>query len=343
MPVDSADSDAGALHAGAMRKRIDLAQARGMLRSRGEFLDSGLAERQLRAAVADGRLIRPHWGSYVPVEHWDALWPEGQHLLKVLAVRAASPGGGPLFTHESAAVVWGLPLYGMGARAVQTRLDGARHSRRESGVIRRDMRIADSDIIEVGGLRVTSLARTVFDVARTASLETAVGCADAAMRSVSVAGHMLDVELAESWRSDALALASAGMRGVRQARQVLEFADGRAQLPGESVSRVHLHRLGFHRYDLQVRVVGAQGDEYWLDFAFSGARRFGEFDGEEKYTDAALRSAVSAEQAVLDEKRREDDVRGVTGWAFARWGHEHIRTAQLLGRRLAAFGVHPPG
>jgi len=90
-------------------------------------------------------------------------------------------------------------------------------------------------------------------------------------------------------------------------------------------------------------VVGSEGDEYWLDFAFPGARTFGEFDGEGKYTDADLRRASSAQEAVLEEKHREDDVRGVTGWGFARWGHEHIRTADILGRRLVAFGVSPPG
>ena len=287
--------------------------------------------------------MRLHRGSYVPTTLWDELWWEGQHLLKVLAVRAASGGTGPLFTHESAAVVWGLPLYRMGAKPVQTRLDGARHTRWEGGVMRRDMRIDDGDIVELDGLRVTSLRRTVFDIARTASFETAVGCADAALRRAAVAGHVMDGDRAEQWRADAMQLAAPGLRGVRQARRVIEFADGRAQLPGESVSRVQLHRLGFTRYELQVHVVGSQGDDYWLDFAFPRARRFGEFDGEDKYLNPQSRSTASAGRAVLAEKHREDDVRGVTGWGFARWGHEHIRSADTLGARLAAFGVVPPG
>lgn len=314
-----------------------------MLRSRGQLLDGGITERGLRSGVAEGRLIRLHWGSYVSAKLWDELWREGQLLLKVLAVRAASPGSGPLFTHESAAVVWGLPLYRMGETPVKTRLGGERHSRVEAGVVRRDMKVDDTDMVEVDGIRVTSLRRTVFDIARTASLEQAVCCADAALRRSAVTGQVVDAERAARWRADAMALAAPGLRGVRQARQVLAFADGRAQLPGESVSRVQLYRLGFTRYDLQVPVTGSEGDRYWLDFAFPRARTFGEFDGEEKYTNADLRGAASAHDVVLLEKRREDDIRGVTGWGFARWGHEHIRTAERLGRRLAAFGVHPPG
>ncbi|MEJ1087725.1 hypothetical protein WDU99_05290 [Microbacterium sp. Mu-80] len=274
---------------------------------------------------------------------WNELWWEGQHLLRVLAVHAASPGSGPVFTHASAAVLWGLPLYRMGEVPVQALVDSRRHSRVIAGVIRRDMQVADDDVVEIEGMRVTSLMRTVMDVARASAFATAVGCADAALRRVAVDGYVVDADAERQWRSDAFALAAPGLRGVRQARRVIEFADGRAQLPGESVSRVHLHALGFSHYDLQVPVTGAMGDQYWLDFAFPRSRTFGEFDGEGKYTDQALRGTASAHEAVLKEKRREDDVRGVTGWRFARWGHEHIRTADLLGARLAAFGVRPKG
>ncbi|MGN7976628.1 hypothetical protein ACTJJ4_03575 [Microbacterium sp. 22195] len=302
-----------------------------------------MTERRLREEVAAKRLIRLHRGSYVRAADWAELWWEGQHLLKVLAVRAASPGRGPIYSHVSAAVVWGIPLYRLGNAPVQLVIDGERHSRVIAGVVRRDMQLADADILEIDGLRVTSLIRTVFDVARESTFEMAVGCAEAALRRASVVGHEVDVDAEQAWRSAAMRLTLPGLRGVRRARCVLEFADGRAQLPGESVSRVRLLQLGFSRYDLQVPVTGAAGNRYWLDFAFPGAKTFGEFDGEGKYTDPTLRAAESAQAAVLAEKHREDDVRGVTGWGFARWGDEHITTSADLGARLAAFGVRPPG
>lgn len=326
-----------------MRRRLDVDEARTLLASRAQILASGVTERQLRDQVEAETLLRLHRGSYVSAAEWDQLWWEGQHLLKVLAVREASPGDGPVFTHVSAAVVWGLPLYRLGEKPVQVLIEGRRHSRVLSGVVRRDMRVADDDIVDVDGVRVTSLMRTVVDVARTASYPQAVACADAGLRRAAVKGQIMDAGLDEQWRADSMALAAPGLRGVRQARRVLEFADGRAQLPGESVSRVHLQALGYTRYDLQVPVTGATGDQYWLDFAFPGARTFGEFDGNGKYTDPMLRSAASAEDAVLAEKRREDDIRGMTGWKFARWGDEDLRTPDALGARLAAFGVHPPG
>ncbi len=122
-----------------------------------------------------------------------------------------------------------------------------------------------------------------------------------------------------------------------------DFADGRAQLPGESVSRLQLFRLGYDSPDLQVKVMGAEGDQYYLDFGFRQTRKFGEFDGEGKYLESALRSSDTPSDAVLQEKRREDDVRGVTGWGVARWGSAHIRTPDALGARLRAFGIRPPG
>lgn len=326
-----------------MRRRIDIHEARTMLLSRQQLLGSGITERQLGADLAANRLIRLHRGTYVSAKQWNELWWEGQHLLKVLAVHAASAGSGPVFTHASAAVLWGLPLYRMGEMPVQVLVQGRRHSRVIAGVVRRDMQVDEDDIVEVDGIRVTSLIRTVMDVARTCPFTTAVGCADAALRRAAVTGYIVDADAEAQWREGGGRVAAPGLRGVRQARRALEFADGRAQLPGESVSRVHLHTLGFSGYDLQVPVTGSAGDQYWLDFAFPRARTFGEFDGEGKYTDQSLRDAPSAHEAVLNEKNREDDVRGVTGWRFARWGHQHIRTADDLGRRLAAFGLRPHG
>ncbi|WP_309066957.1 type IV toxin-antitoxin system AbiEi family antitoxin domain-containing protein [Microbacterium sp.] len=326
-----------------MRRRIDLAEARSLLLSRTQLLASGMTERQLRADVQAGLLIRLHRGFYAPAAVLRDLWPEGRHLLRVLAVHAASPAPGPVFSHTSAAVVHGHPLYVTTEPPVQVVINGRRHSRIEAGVIRRDMAVAEADIVDVDGIRVTSLPRTVADIARTMPREAAVAHADSALRSFAVVGNVQDAEAAEHWRRTTLERVAVGTRGARQARWVLHFADGRAQLPGESVSRLHLHTLGYTRLDLQIRVVGSAGDEYWLDFGFLGVKSFGEFDGLGKYTDADMRAGLSMEDVLIREKLREDDVRGVTGWGFARWGHEHIRTADTLGRRLAAFRILPPG
>ncbi|WP_288871520.1 hypothetical protein [uncultured Microbacterium sp.] len=326
-----------------MSRRLSFSDAWDLVRSREDVLDSGLTERELAAAVGVGRLMRVHRGAYVDADVWDELWPEGRQLVRVCAVRRASPGGGPVFSHLSAAALWGLPLVGPIRDDVHTAIRSRRHTRTEAGVIRHQLALDEADIVSRHGLRCTSLTRTVFDLARLLRPEAVAAAGDAALRLVSVEGHAVDLDAVAAWRAEVEGLCAAGLRGVRRARWIAAFADGRAQLPGESVSRLQLHRLGFRDVDLQIPIVGSDGARYFADFGFLRSQAFGEFDGEDKYRDADLRTAATATDAVMAEKHREDEIRGVTGWRVVRWGSRHIRTPDDLGRRLAAFGIRPPG
>jgi hypothetical protein len=135
--------------------------------------------------------------------------------------------------------------------------------------------------------------------------------------------------------------AASGARGIRRARWVIAFADGRAHLPGESVSRLQLSRLGFRPPQLQVPVAGPAGRRYFVDFGLTDVRAFGEFDGRDKYLDEAMRRGLPLERVLLEEKQREDWIRGTTQWRFARWGDEHITSPKALAKRLASFSISP--
>lgn len=326
-----------------MSRRVSFSEAWDLVRSRERLLDEGMTERELAAAVEQRALRRVHRGAYVDAQTWDSLWPEGRQLVRVCAVARASLGGDPVFSHLSAAALWGLPLMGPLPDDVHTAIRSRRHTRTEAGVVRHQISLEERDIVRRHGLRCTSLTRTVFDLARLLRPEAVVAAGDAALRMVSVDAHEVDLDAVAAWRAEVTGLCTAGLRGVRRARWIGAFADGRAQLPGESVSRLQLHRLGFRDVDLQIPVVGSDGARYFADFGFPRLRAFGEFDGEDKYRDAELRMTTTATDAVLAEKHREDEIRGVTGWRVVRWGFRHIRTPEDLGRRLAAFGIRPPG
>lgn len=330
-------------HDPGMPKRITFEQAEALLRSRDDVIGIGITDRQLRELVAIGTFIRVHRGFYVDGESWRGLWTEGRHLLRVIAHARSSPGGSPIATHSSAGALWGPPLYRVSDKTVHTLIRGDRHTRTVAGIARHDIDVADDDIVERHGVRCTSLIRTVFDMVRTMSSEAGICAADAALRMVATSGQIQDADAAEHWREELHERATPGLRGVRMARWAADFADGRAQLPGESVSRLQLFRLGYRDIDLQVPVTGFEGDRYFMDFGFPRSRIFGEFDGEGKYLEPELRSTPTPVDAVLAEKRREDDVRGVTGWGVRRWASMHVRSADALGARLAAFGIHPPG
>ncbi|MDR6691747.1 hypothetical protein J2X55_002670 [Microbacterium sp. 1154] len=270
--------------------------------------------------------------------------PADRHRAAVDAAVKNARGGSAVVSHLSAAVVHGLPQYRFGERPVEVTLVGPAGGTSRAGLRRHLDALPEGDVVEAGGIVCTSLDRTVFDVARTAPWEMALTCADAALRREAASARRFDAEAQERWRERMRERVdrARGRRGIRRARQVIEFADGRAELPGESVSRLQLHRIGFREIDLQVPVAGPRGSDYLVDIALGEVRSFWEFDGEVKYRDATMRGGRTIEAVVLDEKRREDWIRGVTQWRLCRGGFADIRTPETLAARLAAFGVRPP-
>jgi len=209
-----------------------------------------------------------------------------------------------------------------------------------SAVVRHRGEVPQDEVIDLDGLRVTSLARTVADVARTATFEQAVTVADAALRTQFVPGPgRYDTEGAEAFRQTVLGIVRRSAHGQSRAKRVLAFADGRAQLPGESISRIRLGALGFRMLALQVHVAGPGSTTFYVDFGLEDVPAWGEFDGRIKYIDGKIVDGRSASQIFDEEKQREDWIRGTTHRPLARWGWPHVRTAADLGARLAAFGL----
>lgn len=326
-----------------MPRDITIDQARAALSSRAELLDRDVPVRQLRREVA-GPVRRVHRGVYAAREFVEDLRPASRHRLDAMAVVRRMRGGGAVVSHLSAAVIHDLPQYRFVARPVDLTVRADSRASSSARVRRHSDDLDDGDVVEVDGIRCTSLERTVFDVARTAGLEVAVVCADAALRRVAGRERVIDAAAQEAWRERMRerAARATGRRGVAAARWVIEFADGRAELPGESVSRLQLFRLGFRDLDLQVPVAGPSGWEYFVDIAVGERRMFWEFDGKGKYLDPELRGDASLDQVFLAEKRREDWIRGKTQWRLCRGGFRDIATPESLADRLRAFGVALP-
>ena len=204
-------------------------------------------------------------------------------------------------------------------------------------------RLVEADIDELHGVPCTSLERTIWDVARSLPPEAAVAAVDAALRQIALSPRR-GAAHAEQTRQRVLdrCAAARGVRGIRQAARVVAFADHRAELPGESVSRFRLRQLGFERVDLQVPVPGSDGREFRIDLELEDVGVFVEFDGSAKYRDEAMRSGRSLDDVLLAEKHREDWIRGVTGKRLVRVASEHISSPAALRARLSAFGIPMP-
>lgn len=300
-----------------------------------------MTARQLDSAVRAGEFMRLRLAIYVRAADWKAAKPEIRVVARAraLALTAAAP---PVASHETAAAAHGLPLYRADPRRVHVIAPDARPGA-AGGVIRHRGELTDGDVVEIDGLTVTSLARTVSDIARTASFEQAVTVADAALRQQFVSGPgEYDFDGAERFRQASLVIAQRSAHGLTRARRVLDFADGHAQLPGESISRVRLREIGFRVIELQVPVPGRGIHPYFVDFGLEDAHAFGEFDGAIKYVDGKILDGRTSSQVFDEEKQREDWIRGTTQRPYARWGWPHLTTAADLRTRLEAFRIRPP-
>ena len=290
---------------------------------------AGYSEDDVRRLLRTGVFTQVRRGAYA--EHL----PDDGDACHALLLRAAltelAPGA--VASHVSAAVVHGLPTWRLPLERAQVTVDRRSGGRVDPRVHVYTAPLHPDDVVTVDGLVVTSLARTVVDIARWAELEPAVVVADAALRARDL---QADEACLRSALVDALRRAK-GWPGVPAARRTVAFADGRAESVGESRSRVALARAGVPTPVLQLPVRHAGGTAY-ADFGWPEQRTIGEFDGKAKY-ERLLRPGQTSADAVYEEKLREDAVRA-EGWEVVRWRWADLRdfapTAARLRERFRA-------
>ncbi|WP_285135665.1 type IV toxin-antitoxin system AbiEi family antitoxin domain-containing protein [Microbacterium sp. lyk4-40-TSB-66] len=302
--------------------------------------DLGWGSRRVRREVEQGHLAVVRHGVYARAEDMAHLTRAEQKVVVGARALALISRRRPTFCGITAAAIHGLPCLRDDGRLHVLSTD-ERPGAPADVVRHRDL--DDRSFEEVNGLWCTPLARTVADVARNEMRDVSLSVADAALRRHAFEPPgAYDAEAASRLREEALAWAGLARRNRRTAERILHLADGRAQLPGESVSRMRLLDLGFAAPSLQVPVAAPHGGTYWVDFGLDDVGAWGEFDGKAKYNELAEAAGRSAFEVVDREKRREDWIRGTTNRRFARWGWDDLRDAATLGRRLHAFGITPP-
>lgn len=178
-------------------------------------------------------------------------------------------------THSTAALVWGAPLplrlesssrIHLGTYAGAAPLV-SRH------VIGHRLDVAPSDVTTWGGLRVTSPARTWFDLASVLRLDDLVAVGDYLIHHKAPLTDR--VEFAK------VIGRSVGKRGVRLARQALELLSDRAESRPESRLRVLLVTSGLPTPDINHPLVDTQtGRQVRPDFTFPSHRLILEYQGD---------------------------------------------------------------
>ncbi|MFJ3385851.1 MULTISPECIES: hypothetical protein [unclassified Curtobacterium] len=280
----------------------------------------------IRRAARRGELVRIHRGAYVDAAAWAGSATHERHLA---LVQASIGRGDHIVSHASAVALHRLPwIGGFGARVMLT--DPGRDRGQVKSSLQRvgtDGRVPET--VAIDGYVVTSLAVTGVDVALREHPWRAIVVLDAILRR-GIDRDQLRRELS--------------MRGAprarRRARELIGMADASADSPGESITRWGAHVLGAPSPQPQREFPNEWGGADRVDFWFPGSGTIVEFDGAAKYRDPRYRNGRSAEEVVVQEKRREDRLRGhheVHGFARVTWSD--AMPAGQLPRRLLDAGV----
>ena len=281
--------------------------------------------RQLRRRRVDGSLTRLTTGVYVETEPFAALTAIDQYRTRLRAI-ALTADPASQFSHDSAAAEWDLPSIGPWPRYAHQVMQSSSGGTSRVGIRRHAIGL-DPDAVELNGIVVTSLARTVVDMASSTPFVRAVVMAD---RALQLAPEGLDFDRALETRESA--------RGTVRATSVIEFASPLAASPGESFARVQFLALGYPPPELQVEFFDENGFAGEVDFYFRELDLIVEFDGASKYgARREFQRDLTLEQILLREKAREDRLRRLVR-SFAR-----INWTLTADRRALANHLRPHG
>lgn len=297
------------------------------------------SEAELRRLHSAGEIMRLRTGVFIPRSDTELEVDDGYRFRVHAAAQVLR--GRPQFSHDSAAVLLGLPTLGSWSRSVHVLGPRASGGRSHTD-IRRHCVGEDPTDLEIEGLRVTSLARTLIDVGCTSRFIRAVGMMDHGLREPK-AGELRE-QIAAPTKEQLLELVAflAPYRGSARALKAIEFSDGLSGSLLESLSRVQFMLLGMPAPQLQVPFFDEQGLIGYADFYWPELDLIGECDGDFKYDGASSPSGRPGKEVLIAEKAREDRMRRVvTG--FVRWDWRTAYDRNRLAAHVRPFGLVPLG
>ncbi len=240
---------------------------------------AGLSRSQLRQLIKRGDLTPIRRGVYVLTALAEYVRGNsvGEHVLHLRAIQAEA-GIKSVASHESAALIHGLDVFGRPRPELVTLTHprSALGSRSGGpGVRVHAAELPAGDVMRQHGVFITTVARTVVDLARTSSFRDGVVVADSALHGMKATKADLEVVVAACRR----------WPGVQLAKRVVAFSDHRSESVLESISRVAFHEQGLPPPNLQVRLGGDLGFVGRVDFFWPQHKTVGEADGAVKYAD----------------------------------------------------------
>ena len=283
--------------------------------TRAEALGAGWSDAAVRHAIATGSWIRVARGVYRRAAGGTQRPADLITAANLRGLAAAKGCERAVLSHSSAAALHGLPTLGRRVRPCLT-VPAATPLRTMADIHLHRAAITPDEVTSLSGSRLTSVSRTVVDVAREHGVDAGVASADAALRL----GRTSRVELARA------ADRCRGWPGGRAARITADLADGGAESVLESLSRVRIGAAGLPAPTLQVAIGDQHGqfiarvDCYWPQFGVVG-----EADGNLKYD--------GGRTAIIAERRRQQRLE-YYGLIVVRWEWSDLARFDAVAQRL---------
>ncbi len=231
----------------------------------------GIGARDVNRLIASGALQRIQRGVYIYASEATGLRDDDRLRVRCIAAHKAGLQG--VFSHESAAALWGLDLM-----SVPTRLNvysNAKSSSDRGRICRYRFTLDSDEVTTIPGtfIPVTTVTRTLQDCARTMLYRNAVVLADSVMRQ----GFLTPEAVTDT-------LTHLTGRGRSNGPLIARAVDASSESAGESLTRCLLMEHELPSPVTQYPIV-CEGRHYRADFAWPELGVILEFDGEQKYVD----------------------------------------------------------
>ncbi|UKA50082.1 hypothetical protein LFT48_00600 [Arthrobacter sp. FW305-123] len=324
------------------------------------ILRSGGRTDAIHSSFMAGKLVRIRRGFYVETSRWLGAQPWTRFAWTVAAAARAIPG--LVLCRETAAFAMGIPILRTPSYVECVAPNPSRSGRRKptfsyvgagnDGQLLKDRGFPlqyhvnpEASPERLGEFMSTGALSTALDVAFASTLSQSLVVADGVARKLWKAGKLAqDSNLLNLVPITAAVEDHPHAAARRRAELALSLASPLAESAGESFSRAAFQFLGFEQPELQHDFSDLDGFIGRSDFWWPGTKGrkgvVGEFDGKAKYTTVELRNGATPEEAVYNEKLREDRIRAL-GFGFARWGWADVENPERLRRKLIGVGLLP--
>jgi hypothetical protein len=262
-------------------------------------------------------------GYYSVSDIWGSLDAVGQHRVRSRAV-LHSLGDAVTLSHVSGVLAHGVDTWGADLSRVHvTRLDGGA-GRVEGDVVHHVGTCTRDEVLVVDGTNTLGAARCAIEYGSTASSEAALVVFNSTLHSTGLRVEELhrQFERMASWPR------------VRHLHVPIRLAAPGVESVGESRGLWAFWTVGIPKPVIQFEVRDAGGVlRARCDWGWPELGLLGEFDGKVKYG-RLLRTNQDPGDVVFAEKRREDEVREITGFGMLRLVWEDLARPRSIRSRF---------